>query len=75
MQTRKHSFIESCVNILIGYGIALTSQILIFPLYGIDISLDTNIWIGIWFTGISLVRSYVIRRWFNRRVKRATTTG
>ena len=75
MQTRKHSFIESCVNILIGYGIALTSQILIFPLYGINISLDTNIWIGIWFTGISLVRSYVIRRWFNRRVKRATTTG
>lgn len=70
MQTRKHSFIESCVNILIGYGIALLSQILIFPLYGINISLDTNIWIGLWFTGISLVRSYVIRRWFNGRIKR-----
>ena len=65
MQTRKHSFIESCVNIAIGYSIALLSQILIFPLYGMDVSLDTNIKIGLLFTGISLVRSYVIRRWAN----------
>jgi hypothetical protein len=67
-QTRLQSFIESLINILIGYGVALASQLAIFPLFDIHVSLKTNIWIGIWFTAVSLVRSYVIRRWFNRRL-------
>jgi len=67
-QTRIESLIESLVNIFIGYGIALLSQLLIFPLVGIHVPLSTNIWIGFWFTIISLVRSYVIRRWFNARI-------
>lgn len=65
-QTKKHSMLESIANIAIGYGVALASQILIFPLYGIHIPLSDNIAIGIWFTVISLIRSYVLRRWFNR---------
>lgn len=64
-QSKKHSLIESMANILVGYGVALASQLAIFPIYGIHISLNDNIAIGIWFTVISLVRSYVIRRWFN----------
>ena len=71
MQTRWGSFIESVVNILIGYGIAIASQILIFPMYGIHISLSTNLWIGVWFTAISLTRSYIIRRWFNAKLRAA----
>jgi hypothetical protein len=70
-QSKLGSFIESCMNIAIGYGIALLSQITIFPLYGIHILLSTNLWIGLWFTVISPVRSYVIRRWFNARLRRA----
>ena len=37
MQTRWQSFFESCINVAIGYGVALMSQILIFPLFGIHI--------------------------------------
>ncbi|MCK5127663.1 MAG: hypothetical protein KAR42_15505 [candidate division Zixibacteria bacterium] len=70
-QTKLGSLIESLMNILIGYGVALASQILIFPMFNIHISLSTNLWIGAWFTLISLVRSYVIRRWFNARLHRA----
>ena len=66
MQTRKGSLVESCVNIAIGYGVALLSQIIIFPVFGIHVPLSTNIWIGVWFTAISLVRSYIVRRVFNR---------
>jgi len=65
-QTKRHSFIESLTNVAIGYGVALLSQLLIFPLYGIHISLGDNIAIGAWFTVISIARSYVLRRWFNR---------
>lgn len=65
-QTRHRSAIESIVNIGIGYGVAILSQIAVFPIFGIYVPLKTNLWIGVWFTGISLVRSYAIRRWFNR---------
>jgi len=67
-QTRAGSLIEALINILIGYCVALASQILIFPLFEIHVPLTTNLWIGAWFTAISLVRSYVIRRWFNARL-------
>lgn len=65
-QTKLGSFVESLVNVGIGYGIALASQILIFPLYGVELSLQTNALIGVWFTVISIVRSYTLRRIFNR---------
>jgi hypothetical protein len=65
MQTRVHSLIESICNILIGYGVAVLSQILIFPLYDLDVSFNQNLSIGLWFTLISLIRSYILRRGFN----------
>lgn len=71
MQTRIGSLFESAVNIVIGYFVALISQLLVFPMFGIDVPLSTNLWIGAWFTVISLVRSYVIRRWFNARIQAA----
>ena len=70
MQTRLQSFIESVTNIAVGYLVALASQLMVFPLFGIHIPLSTNLGIGAIFTVISLVRSYVIRRWFNRRARR-----
>jgi len=70
-QTRLSSLIEAGFNIVIGYVVALISQLVIFPAVGIDIPLSTNLVIGAWFTVISLVRSYVIRRWFNARLHAA----
>lgn len=64
-QTKLESLVESIVNILIGYGVALLSQLVVFPVFGIHVPLSTNLWIGAWFTVISLARSYVIRRFFN----------
>lgn len=71
LQSKKGSLIEAAMNIAIGYGIALLSQIILFPLFDIHITLGTNMWIGFWFTLISLIRSYVIRRWFNARLHKA----
>lgn len=66
MQTKFHSAVESVVNILIGYLVALGSQIVIFPLFGIQVGLRDNLLIGAFFTVVSLVRSYVLRRVFNK---------
>jgi len=70
-QTKLGSLYESLMNIAIGYGVALLSQIILFPMFDIHVTLTTNMWIGVWFTGISLVRSYVIRRWFNAKLHTA----
>jgi len=67
MQSRKHSLIESTVNIVVGYSISVVSQIFIFPLFGINISILTNMHMGLYFTVVSLCRSYIIRRWFNSK--------
>jgi hypothetical protein len=65
MQSRLQSFIESLMNVAIGYGVALASQILIFPFFGIHISLSDNLLIGAFFTVISIIRGYLVRRLFN----------
>jgi hypothetical protein len=67
-QTKLQSFIESITNVAIGYLVALFSQIIIFPFYGISISITDNLMIGAWFTVISIARSYLIRRYFNKKL-------
>ncbi len=70
-QSRLSSLIESLANILIGYVVAILSQLLIFPLFSIHLPLSSNLSIGFWFTLVSLVRSYALRRWFNARLHAA----
>ena len=66
MQTRWQSLFESFINVAIGYGVAMLSQILVFPLFGINIPLASNLAIGAIFTVISIARSYAVRRVFNQ---------
>lgn len=68
MQTKLQSLLESVTNILIGYIVAVLSQVAIFPLFSINIPLSDNLLIGAYFTVISLVRSYVVRRYFNKKM-------
>ena len=67
MQSKTHSLIESLTNIIVGYFVALGSQLIIFPLFNIHIPLKDNFIIGGYMTIISLIRSYALRRWFNKK--------
>jgi hypothetical protein len=63
-QRRGTSLLESILNCVIGVGVAIVGQIIVFPLFGIHISLfDTGL-IAVIFTGVSIVRSYALRRLF-----------
>lgn len=66
MQSRKRSAIEAAANVAIGYGVAVATQVAVFPLFGLHASLGENLAIGGVFTVVSLVRSYALRRLFNR---------
>ncbi|POF89684.1 DUF7220 family protein [Pseudomonas putida] len=70
-QSKIESLIETIINTAIGFLAALASQLIVFPMVGIDASISTNLEIGAWFTVISVVRGYVIRRWFNARLRLA----
>jgi hypothetical protein len=58
--------IEALTNVGVGFVVSLVSQLVIFHLYGIELALLDNIAITLWFTLISIVRSYVLRRAFNK---------
>ena len=65
MQSRFASFIESFANVAIGYGVAVLTQLAVFPLFGLQVDLGQNLAIGGIFTLVSIVRSYMVRRMFN----------
>jgi hypothetical protein len=65
-QSKTQSAVETIINIGSGYVLAILLQLLIFPLYGIQIHLEQNLTMGLMFTVPSVLRSYAIRRLFNR---------
>ena len=67
MQTKKQSLIESITNVVIGYIVAVISNAAILPLFGVNLAFSDSMLIGVWFTGISLIRGYCVRRYFNWR--------
>ncbi len=56
--------IEAIANVAIGFGVALGTQYLVFPLFGITISHSRHLALGGIFTVVSLIRSYALRRLF-----------
>ena len=66
------SLIEAIANIAVGYGVAVGSQILVFPLFGLHMTLAQNLKVGAVFTTISIARSFALRRIFEAvRIRQA----
>ncbi|MCA3519133.1 hypothetical protein [Phenylobacterium sp.] len=65
-QSRLMSLVESIANVIVGYGVAVATQILIFPVFGLHTTLVQNLKMGAVFTIVSLGRSYALRRLFER---------
>lgn len=58
------SLVESLANVAVGYGVAVVTQILIFPIFGLHTTLAQNLMMGAIFTVVSIGRSYALRRLF-----------
>jgi hypothetical protein len=67
-QTKLGSFYEACINVAIGFAINFAANLVILPLFGFNITLADNFYIGLLYTVVSVVRSYVVRRWFDARI-------
>lgn len=72
-QSRKGSLIEALINVLIGFVINFIANLAILPAFGFEgLTMETNFYIGVAYTAVSIVRSYMIRRWFNSMIVKAS---
>lgn len=62
--------VEVVTSTAVGFSVALVAQLILFPIYGIQVSMHTQVELVWWFTGISILRGYLVRRgfvWFHKR--------
>jgi len=69
------SLVEAATNVVVGYGIAVATQLVVFPWFGLPARVSDALAIGAVFTGLSLARGYALRRVFEalrvRQTRRA----
>ena len=65
-QSRTMSMVEAAANVVAGYVLAIATQIVVFPWFGIETGLAEHLTIGLAFVGVSLARGYLLRRLFER---------
>ena len=69
MQSKKQSLIETLTSVFVGWIIGVILNMLVLPLFDYDVNLTDGVLISIIFTAVSVVRSYVVRRFFNSKEK------
>ena len=69
MQSKMESMIETLTSVFVGWIIGVILNMLVLPLFDYDVNLTDGVLISIIFTAVSVVRSYVVRRFFNSRSK------
>ena len=63
-QSRTMSLIEATTNVIVGYILAIATQMAVFPVFGIEAALREHLAIGLAFVAVSLARGYLLRRLF-----------
>lgn len=63
-QSRTMSLVEAATNVIVGYVLAILTQLAVFPLFRIEAAFGDHLAIGLAFVGVSLARSYLLRRLF-----------
>jgi hypothetical protein len=63
-QSRLMSLVEAVANVIVGLLVALATQVVMFPILGLQASLGQNLKLALVFTGVSIARSYALRRMF-----------
>lgn len=64
-QTPRGAIIEAWTNIVIGFSVNYFANFALLPLVGVHVNAADNFMLGWCYTAISIVRGYVIRRFFN----------
>lgn len=66
MQTKLQSLIEAVFGTIVGFGIAWIANWGLWRIFDLHPSVTQSFWMTVFFTLISLVRVYAVRRLFAR---------
>ena len=61
----KKTGLETILDIGSGFVLAILTQIIIFPYFGYEVTILKSIHLALIFTGISMLRSWCWRMYFN----------
>jgi hypothetical protein len=71
-QTKIGSLLETLAGIAIGFVVSLVLTAVVMPAYGHQVTMGDNLQITGIFTIASIIRGYLVRRWFNARLHAVT---
>ena len=69
MQTKLESFFEANTSTIIGFIVSYILSYTVLPLYGVEQSHSVSLQITMIYTVASIIRGYMVRRYFNKRKK------
>lgn len=67
MQSKRQSLIETVTSTFIGLAVSFLTQIIVFPMYNLEVNFNQNLQITAIFTVVSILRGYSVRRLFNKK--------
>ena len=70
MQSKRESMIETLTSVFVGWLIGVILNLTILPLFNYNITVVDSLWVSLIFTVISVVRGYLIRRFFNLKERK-----
>ena len=65
----KGSLVESIIQVFTGWGGAIITQLIVYPIMGIDVSIMQNINLSLIFIVVGFIKQYYVRRLFEVAVK------
>ncbi len=70
IQSKRGSFIEACINTFIGFIVSLAANPIVCWVLDVKMRYTQMGYYVLIFTVLSVIRGYVIRRWFNKSIER-----
>ena len=70
MQSKKDSLIESLTSTTIGWVIGVILNLTVLALFDYNITVTDSLLVPLIFTVVSVVRGYLIRRFFNSKERK-----
>ena len=61
-QSKKGSLIEALITVATGFGISMLIRHFVYPLFGLNATIEVNFYITCIFTITSITRCYIVRR-------------
>ena len=69
MQSKKQSLIETLTSVFLGWLVGVILNLTVLPLFDYNITVTDSLLVSLIFTVVSVIRSYIIRRFFNSKEK------